>query len=307
MAFSSGAQRDLHYIEETVFGELPDPANMTEMRNTEDSISLSRDNFVSDERRGDRGIHDMRLGNKQPGGDINFEFSYGSFDDFLMAALGDSEWHTDGGSDYIKKGTTVTSFSIEKAFSDISQYQLFKGGVVNGFSLDINPNAMVTGSFSMLFKDFENAGTAFNDAVADVNANRPFDGFTGTIEEGGSSNAEISSFSMSLDNGFERNFVLMANTAPQMTSGKSNVTGSVTYYFADSDVYDKFVGETESSVTITLQDDDGNTYAIYLPRIKYTSADTPVNSDGAIIITMNYQALDDATEETNIKITRTDA
>ena len=92
MAFSSGAQRDLYYAKETSYGVVPSPLDMTEVRNTEDTISLVRDSFVSDERRGDRGIHDMRLGNKQPAGDISFEFSYGAFDDFLLAGLGASTW-----------------------------------------------------------------------------------------------------------------------------------------------------------------------------------------------------------------------
>ena len=41
-----------------------------------------------------------------------------------------------------------------------------------------------------------------------------------------------------------------------MTSGKSNVTGSVTLYFSDSIIYDKFVNETESSIELRLADDE---------------------------------------------------
>ena len=302
MAFSSGAQRDLYYVVEDSYGVPPATVAMTEVRNTEDTISLVRDSFVSDERRGDRGIHDMRLGNKQPAGDISFEFSYGAFDDFLEGALGGT-WS----GNVLKKGSTLKSFAIEKAFTDITQYQYYTGGVVNTFNLEIAPNAMITGSFGMLFRDAENGSSAYHNSTSGVSTNRPFDGFTGSILEGGGSIAEVSSMSLSLDNGFERNFVLMSNSAPQMTSGKSNITGSVTLYFANSTVYDKFVNETESSLAITLEDNLGNSYLINLPRIKYTSADTPVSSDGAIINTMNFQALDDAVQASNIVITRTTA
>jgi len=308
MAFSSGAQRDLYYAEEDSYG-VPvtggaDPT-VTEIRNTEDTISLSRDNFVSNERRGDRGIHDMRLGNKQPAGDINFEFSYASFDDFLEGALC-SDWD----ADVLKKGSVIHSYCVEKVFSDLAtpEYQFYTGGVVNGFSLDISPNGMVTGSFAFLFQDAANGTSAYHTGdPVDVNTNTPFDTFTGSITENDVAIATVSSFNFSLDNGFERNFVVMQNKAPQVTSGKSNITGTITLYFEDSDEYNKFVNETESSLTITLQDLDGNEYEIDLPRIKYTSAETPVNSDGAIICTMNFQALDDATAESNIVITRTDA
>jgi hypothetical protein len=383
MAFSSGAQRDLYYAKETSYGVGPSPLDMTQVRNTEDTISLVRDSFVSDERRGDRGIHDMRLGNKQPAGDISFEFSYGAFDDFLLAGLGASAWvapYTDLTVDVtvdadektytratgswltsgvkvgdtitvtgltttadnitakvtevtatiltfgdatglvditvaeegvfntdarvIKKGSTVTSFAIEKAFTDVNEYQLYTGGIVNTVNLEVSPNAMITGSFGMMFQDAENGGTVYHNDVTGVVTNRPFDAFTGYIKENDTTNSIASSLSISLDNGFERNFVLMQNTAPQMTSGKSNVTGSVTLYFSDSIIYDKFVNETESSIELRLADDENNGYVITLPRIKYTSADTPVSSDGAIINTMNFQALDDETEESNIIIRR---
>ena len=306
MSFSSGAQRDLFYKAEVNYGIVDPtaggsaPAGFSELRNTEDSISLVRDNFVSDERRGDRGIHEIRLGNKQPAGDIGFELSWGAFDDFLEVALGGT-W----GGNILKKGNTLGSFSVVKSFSDISQYQLFTGGLINTLSIDINSNAMVTGSFGMLFKDMSSSsGDYVTDTPAIVGTAHPFDGFSGTITEGGGGIAVVSSFSMSLDNGFDRNFVLMASTNPQVTSGKSNVTGSVTLYFEDTTEYTKFVNETESSLTITLSDLDSNTLAINLPRIKYTSAETPVNSDGAVIITMNFQALDDSSAASNIVITR---
>lgn len=306
MAFSSGAQRDLYYKAETTFGT--EDATVTEdfyeLRNTEDSLNLVRDNFVSDERRGDRGIHDLRLGNKQPAGDIGFELSYAAFDDFIEAALGGT-W----AANVVKAGTTTRSFTLVKAFNDISRYQRFTGSVLNTWSLEVNPNAMVTGSFGFICKDMDaSTGTYVDTAsLTDASTNTPFDGFTGSITEGGSSIATVSAFSMSLDNGFERNFVLMSSTNPQVTSGKSNITGSVTLYFEDTTEYEKFVNETESSLVITLEDVDGNSYEIDLPRIKYTSADVPVNSDGAVMITMNYQALYDDTDESNIVITRASA
>jgi len=403
MAFSSGAQRDLYYAIEDSFGVPPATLDMTEIRNTEDTVVLARDNFVSNERRGDRGIHDMRLGNKQPGGDINFEFSYASFDDFMAAALcadydtsledlddawaapyaltgtsaidgitvdataqtitrATGSWITDGlrvgdvitiagfteegppdetvnnqttqitdltatvitvssstledtasarddiefttSATEVKKGTTVTSFAVEKVFSDLDtpEYQLYTGGIINGFSLDVSPNGMVTGSFAFLFQDTENGDSAYHADLTDVNDNRPFDSFTGYINENDTATSVVSSLNFSLDNGFERNFVLMEDTCPQMTSGKSNVTGSLTAFFSNSTLYNKFVNETESSIEIAFQDDELNGYVITLPRIKYTSAETPVNSDGAIINTMNFQALDDSTELSNIII-----
>lgn len=467
MAFSSGALRNLYYARETAFGVPPNPLAMFELKNTEDTFNLARDSFVSNERRGDRGIHDMRLGNKQPAGDLSFELSHNAFDDFFASALGasftarnisvtesstlvaatgvltaavgtfltdglhigdvvtisgfanaanngdflildlsettltldsttlvnvdvaesatfvlrsaweapytdtdisvsaDEDDHTftrlvgsfitDGfrvgdviimtGFDVeagnnlmtqitaltatvmtvrddigdadpdvgtfnttariIKKGRVFQSYAIEKAFTDVDEFQLYTGGLINGFSLEVTSNGMITGTFNMLFKDGENGGSAYHSGTPGaVSANRPFDSFDGYIKEGTTANAQISSLSISLNNGFERNFVLMDNTCPQMTSGRSNATGTVTLYFADSSVYDKFVNETDSSIEIAFQDDVYNGFLVSIPRLKYTTADTPVNSDAAIINTMNFQALDDEVELSNIIIRR---
>lgn len=382
MSFSAGVQRDLYYAEESAFGAGDNLDTMKEVRNKEDSISLGRDSFVSEELRGDRGVHDMRLGNKQPSGDIACEFSYESFDDFMLAGLGDVEWvdafsaltvestvvatartitRTSGNwladgvkvgdtltiamtgltsdaigkvesvtdtvitlaegatnledvtvaedatittdSKIIKKGSTIHSFVIEKAFTDIDEYQLYSGGVVNTMSLELAPNAMITGSFGMLFKDGVNATDAYHIGTpASVSTYRPFDGFSGYILENGETLAHASGVSISLDNGFNRNFVLMQKTCPQMTIGKSNITGSVTLYFENSDIYNKFVNEIESALEFQLKDDLDNSYVVSLPRIKYSSAETPVPSGDAILNTMNFQALDDVTEGTNIII-----
>ena len=73
---------------------------------------------------------------------------------------------------------------------------------------------MITGSFGMLFKDAENGSSAYHDSTSGVSTNRPFDGFTGSILEGGGSIAEVSSMSLSLDNGFERKLCINEQFCP---------------------------------------------------------------------------------------------
>lgn len=300
MAFSSGAQRDLYYVEETGdFGVTPATPQLTPIRNTDDSLSLTRDSVVSDERRGDRGIHDMRLGSKQPGGDIGFEFSYEAFDDFLEAVFMGT-WD----ANILKAGTTFRSFSIEKAFSDITEYWVFRGSVFNTFNLSLTPNAMITGSFGILSKDMDENAATIGDTFAAITTHRPFDAFTGSIEEGGAGIAIVTSLDFTLDNGFERNFVLMDDTCPQMTSGKSNITGNTSLYFENDAVFSSFVSELESSIEFSILDDNGKGYTFEFPRIKYTTGDAPVNADGAIVISMAWQALYDSIAGSNVVITR---
>ena len=134
----------------------------------------------------------------------------------------------------------------------------------------------------------------------------PFDSFSGTLSEGGSPIAVVTSIDLSLANGLEPVFVVGSNTTPKIVPGRSNLTGSLSAYFENRSMLDKFINETESSIELELIDVDGNKYDIEIPRIKYTGADNGVSGEGAIVMNMPWQALYDSNEATNIKITRTD-
>lgn len=134
----------------------------------------------------------------------------------------------------------------------------------------------------------------------------PFDSFTGVIQEGGSPIAVITSIDLSLENGLEPVFVVGANSAPAIVPGRSNLTGTVSAYFENKTMLDKFINETESSIEIELGS-TSNKYDIEIPRVKYTGGDNGVSGEGPIVINMPFQALYDSSEETNLKITRTPA
>ena len=82
-----GSRRSLTYEFEDSFGNPPAVPDMKLLRNTGDSLDLTRNQIQSGELRDDRGIVDARQGNDRPQGNIDFELSFEAFDDFLAAAL----------------------------------------------------------------------------------------------------------------------------------------------------------------------------------------------------------------------------
>jgi hypothetical protein len=97
-------------------------------------------------------------------------------------------------------------------------------------------------------------------------------------------------------------------TTPQIVPGRSNVTGTVRAKFENLTALNKFINETESSISVTLESDEGGDWTILIPRIKYSGGEINVTSpDEAVEINMPFQALRDSSEATNIKITRTPA
>ena len=165
MAKLRGSDRDLSYIKEVTAGVTPATPAMKLMRTTGDTFQLSRDSFASAELRADRGITDMKLGNKQTSGTINFELSYENFEDFLAGVLmSDTEFTALDGSE-IKNGKTMYSYTIEKGFPTGGHYEVYRGMVPNTFNLTLQSNAQVTGSLEFIGRTYEQGVTTIADQL----------------------------------------------------------------------------------------------------------------------------------------------
>jgi len=309
MTNSTGAQHEADYVAEVTFGTTPATPTMKPIRHNSLSLALTKDSLQSDELRADRQIADFRHGNRQVSGDIASELTYGAFDDLLAAALGGT-WATgvpSAGTDQLKVGETLTSFTVRRHFSDISLYEVFTGVRFSGISLSVQPNQISTISLTCMGKD-KTTGNISGATRSAVNTNTPFSGHeAGTIKEGGIAYAGITGLELSLSNGIEAAFELGSDTTGDHIIGRSNVTGTVTAYFSNATLLDKFINETESSLEYTMTDVDGNTLRFVIPRIKYTGGQPDVSGEGAITLSMPFQALYDTSTSTNFYIERNPA
>jgi len=85
----------LAYVEESTFGEQETGSNLQILRYNSESLKQDMATTISEEIRSDRQISDVARIGLSASGDISFELSYGSFDDFLKAALLASDWSTE--------------------------------------------------------------------------------------------------------------------------------------------------------------------------------------------------------------------
>jgi hypothetical protein len=86
MPFADTARSQLYYLEEVTWGTTP-AAALKAMRFTGETLNFSIDTKQSNEIRSDRQITDLIRTDAQPGGNINFEVSYGAPDDLLAGAF----------------------------------------------------------------------------------------------------------------------------------------------------------------------------------------------------------------------------
>ena len=305
MAIANGAQHSLHYVAENTYGTTPSTPSFSPLPHTGTTLAVTKDAIESETIKGDRQVDDFRHGNKSVSGDVTSELEYGAFDDILEAVLCGT-WATD----ILKAGVTRRSFTLQRKFADLNtpEFHTYTGCEFNSMALSVAPNAMVGVTFGVVGKNLSIATSAITGSTFGSDpTTSPFDSFTGSITEGGSSIATVTAIEMSLENGIEPLFSVGSQTTNRPSIGRSRLTGTLTTYFESKTLYEKFLNETSSSIVLTLTDLDGNDYEISMPNVKYNTGQPDVAGEGAVTIAMDFVALYDSTDDSQIKITRTAA
>ena len=87
MTFADSNRASIRYIAESVFGTTPTSGKTRQLRFTSSTLTATKETVVSDELRADRMVSSVPEVGAASEGDINFELSAGSQDDFLQAFL----------------------------------------------------------------------------------------------------------------------------------------------------------------------------------------------------------------------------
>jgi hypothetical protein len=301
MAFAQGSRSSLSYIAEATFGTTPTTPQFVNLPINSHSIDLTKDRVEGNEIQADRMPRVDRHGNKQSGGSLEVDLRKGDYDELIESAFLSSF-----STDVIKIGTTPKYLSIEDAANDISQFRLFTGMSASSMSVSIAPNQMVTANFDMVGKSMTQTATTASTAPPTASStNVPFDSYSGVISDGGSGIAIVTSLDFSITNSFAPTFVIGSDSAAQLEYGRAVVEGTMTIYYEDETIINKFLNETESALEVSVDDPTGaNSYTFLFPRVKYNGAAVPLSGSTSRLITVPFVALYDTTEATNLKLTK---
>ena len=310
---ANGSQVSLHYVAESTYGTTPGTPALTAIRYNSNTLNLGKEVISSEEIRSDRMTTDTRHGPKSVAGDIVTELSYGSHDDLLAAALAGT-WVSEepaSGTDQLKAGTTRTSLTVRKYFEDLTTgnaYHVLTGCEVNSLNLSITPGAIVGSTYSLMGQGLATQASEISGAVVGTaSTTEALTAISGAINEGGVAIATVTELSLTIENGMETRFVVGSDETLQPSIGRSKVSGSVTAYYEDQALLDKFIDETNSSLDVTLLDTAGNQIKIDIPNIVFTSGAPDVGGEGPITLSMSFDAVYDSTNDTNLLIERTPA
>lgn len=238
---------------------------------------------------------------------------------------------------YIQNGTTKQSFTMERAFLDpttsagVAQpiYGLFTGCVINTLALSMKPGQILTGNFGFMgkvanYSTTSNIGTP-NAALYNYS---PYDVFSGTVMEGGivtagppatiatqdsgiaaSTQPILTGLDFTLSNGAQLQETLGSNMAQGVTLGQIAITGTMTGYFADLTMLNKFINESTFALSWVLAPVGGNTATSTqiwsLMNCKLGDAPLSVQNDGPISISLPFTAYADPVSGKTIQVAKT--
>lgn len=392
---SNADQMTLAYFVESVFGQVPTgPPVLKEVRFTGEGLKQNQTLTPSQQIRDDRQIHDVVRTDAGVSGDLNFELSYASFDEFLEAVMMSAtfsaeEIHTgtdisaavssgqmtltstttnfstlnlyqwvrvtgfanagnnglfkivvtptsttlvlqgnvanaiaqgSGPSVTVKQGSQVVngvtfrSYSIEKEYSDLVpvEFARYLGCAFEGVSMTFTPEAIITGTFSIIGKKEESASATFgtgtntppntNEVMSAVNSVQSvIYKAPGAVLVAQDSTA----FNFALANNLRSRKKVGELGAISMGMGTVNVTGGISIYFANEIMMDSYLNAQSISLAVLVMDELNNAYVFDFPSARFSDGQRVAGGQNQdILAAMSFTAFRSPTETITIRVQR---
>lgn len=207
------------------------------------------------------------------------------------------------------------SYFIEKALSDMDPVQRFSysGCMVNGFSVSAQARAILTGSFDFLGQMSESYtnGTKSTAAVLPSVGTNILNSVShvGRVMVDGMDMRTSGIYFQSLDFTVSNNLRGIQGIGQagniSVSPGQLSVSGSMNTYFADDDMYQRFVSGAEFTLSYEVLDENGEGYVFSFPRATISSASMSASgNDQDLVENMSWSALMDPTTGTSMQIDR---
>lgn len=289
MTIAQGARSQLLYKLQSAFGTNA-TGNYKKARFNSHSLKLDRGTVEGAEIRADRYVKDYRLTTKAASGDIEVDLCDGDHEDFIASMMFNS-W----GTDVISIGTTPQYLTIEDGALDITQYRLFSDMVVNQARFRWAPGEIAKATFSFVGSGLAQSGSSGGGTAVAAGTTSPYDSVNGSLffntPETGSEIAIVTALDFMVDNGVRPGHVIGQLNPAVMEFGRARVSGTISAYYEDATVVNRFINETAFSLVWNVTDPNSNSLEFRFENCKATGGDVPLANEQSRIITMPFVAL----------------
>jgi hypothetical protein len=300
MTIAQGSLSKIGIQAESSYGVTPGSPQLVSVPFTSFSVNMTQERHDDMSIQADRMLRYNVGGNKTIVGDLDCNLSATNYDS-LLESLCQSAFS----ANVLKVGSTRKSFVMEHSQTDISQFTVYNGVIVDKMVLTIPVAGLVTAKFSLVGQaQAALAGTTVSTlAYTAAAARQPYIHNTGTFSEGGSTVGYLTSLALTVDNGYATNYALGNYVPRDFSTSFAKISGTAQAYFESASLYNKFVNGTASSLEASVTDGT-HTLDILLPNISYTAGNKTVSGQGPVVIDMNFTALYSSGSASNIVFTR---
>lgn len=222
----------------------------------------------------------------------------------LVSETGDGDETAEVIGQVLGIGTTLRTFTIERRFTDVGEYQVFRGCAIQSMDVSIQPDSLVTATLNIIGLKGGEFETTLG-TPSEPNGTSPFSAFDGAVYLDNQEVAVVTGIDFSLANGRTVNPVVGAKVSPAVFEGEANITGTVTLFFETPAEYNLFKNEAEAALQVKLDDINGSDFHnLTFPRCKFNTGDMDPPQEGPIVLSMQFRALRDSGVGTSFRYQR---
>lgn len=227
------------------------------------------------------------------------------FGKWMNKLLGDPSTSGSGPYTHVFKsgGSSLPSTSIEKAFPDITRYEVSDGIRVNSMEVGIGPDGAAQATFGLMCLNSVNSGSS-GAGTPVVTAFTRFHQTQGSIAYNGSALAGVTAGTIRFSNGMQPLPTVGSGIGiGGIDFGEATGGGNITLRFANHTQETAARALTAVALTFTLTIDSDTYVEFHYPRVFLEPTSAAVSGPGGITRNYNFIAADDASDLSLLRVT----
>lgn len=205
---------------------------------------------------------------------------------------------------HLRNGVTRKSFLVEKAFTDIGEFQTFTGMRVGSMELNIAPGEILTGQFSFQGRSSTSQSASIIDGllspqtipVSTADVFNAVDNIGNVLIDGAvDPDVCFTEISLNVESNLRNQPCIGQLENSGIGIGRTEVSGTLIAYFVNRNLFDDYLNFVDKSLSFTVAL-GGNTYLIDIPSFKFTNGEVVAGgNDEDVLVSMEYTARRDPT------------
>lgn len=207
----------------------------------------------------------------------------------------------------LKIGQLLKTFTFERSFNDITQYQAFRGVAINTMSVQLQPDQIIGGTLELLGMSGGDLTTSTLGIPTDAPLTEPLVAFEADLYLKGVKQTVVTSLNFTIANGRTVQPVVGSKFSPDVFEGTAQVTGQFVGFFENAELYNMYNDEEEGTLFTKCNGPAGDFLTFIWPRVKVNSGEMDPPQEGPVSANFSFQSLVSADFGTSMVIQRSNA